>query len=80
VSRSVKMARANGYCGKTPTDAGGPDVNKLQSGPQTHESVAADVDRDGDIDILTKPWSGDLYLFVENRLKRKTLEAEIKAK
>ncbi len=50
----------------------------IQSGLQTHGSVAADVDGDADIDILTKPWSGDLHLFVENRLKRKTLEVEIK--
>ncbi|MGV8095010.1 MAG: FG-GAP repeat domain-containing protein [Mangrovibacterium sp.] len=34
-----------------------------------HEAVAADVDGDGDIDICTKPWSGDLHLFLENRLK-----------
>lgn len=41
----------------------------LKEGLQTHESVCADVDNDGDIDILTKPWSGDLHVFVENRLK-----------
>lgn len=33
-----------------------------------HEAVAADVDQDGDIDICTKPWHGDLHLFLENRL------------
>jgi hypothetical protein len=38
----------------------------IQEGLQTHESVAADVDRDGDIDILTKPWGGNQHLFVEN--------------
>jgi hypothetical protein len=40
-------------------------------GLQTHESVSGDVDGDGDIDILTKPWRGDLHLFVENRLNVK---------
>ena len=38
----------------------------VRSGLRTHESVAADVDGDGDIDLLTKPWRGDLHLFVEN--------------
>ncbi len=41
----------------------------LQSGLQTHESVCGDVDGDGDIDLLTKPWNGDRHLFVENLLK-----------
>lgn len=36
----------------------------LLSGQRTHESVCAD----GDIDILTKPWVGDLHLFAENLL------------
>ena len=35
--------------------------HKLQSGLQMHESVAADVDGDGDIDMRTKPQSGDLH-------------------
>ena len=38
----------------------------LRRGLQTHESVAGDVDGDGDIDILTKPWNGDLHLYIEN--------------
>jgi hypothetical protein len=43
----------------------------LVEGERTHESVAADVDGDGDLDILTKPWSGRKHLFLENlRLKR----------
>ena len=41
----------------------------IRRGLQTHESVCGDVDGDGDIDILTKPWNGDLHLFVENQLK-----------
>lgn len=40
----------------------------IHKGLQTHESVAGDVDGDGDIDILTKPWTGDLHLLIENRL------------
>jgi hypothetical protein len=38
----------------------------FQRGLETHESVSGDIDGDGDIDILTKPWRGDLHLFVEN--------------
>lgn len=34
-----------------------------------HGGIAVgDIDGDGDIDIFTKPWSGDLHLFVENLL------------
>jgi len=40
----------------------------IATGRRTHESVCADVDGDGDVDILTKPWNGDLHLFAENRL------------
>jgi hypothetical protein len=38
----------------------------IERGRRTHESVCGDIDGDGDIDILTKPWNGDLHLFVEN--------------
>lgn len=40
--------------------------HQIQKGLRTHESVCADVDGDGDVDILTKPWRGDLHLFAEN--------------
>ena len=48
----------------------------IRRGLQTHESVCADVDGDGDIDILTKAWSGDLHLFVENLLVRPAADAK----
>jgi len=53
------------------TDGKGGDWKEhaLPSGLQTHESVCGDLDGDGDIDILTKPWNGDRHLFVENLLK-----------
>jgi hypothetical protein len=35
---------------------------------QIHEAVAADVDKDGDIDICSKPWHGDLHIYLENKL------------
>jgi hypothetical protein len=37
-------------------------------GPRCHEGVAADVDGDGDVDICSKPWNGNLHLYLENRL------------
>jgi hypothetical protein len=40
----------------------------IQRGLETHESVCVDVDRDGDIDMMTKPWRGDRHVFVENLL------------
>jgi len=41
----------------------------LEGGDEGHEGVAADVDGDGDIDIVSKPWNGDLHLYLENRRK-----------
>ena len=37
------------------------------TGKRIHEAVAADVDKDGDIDICTKPWAGGLHFFLENK-------------
>ena len=33
-----------------------------------HEAKAADVDGDGDIDICSKPWHGNVHVFLENKL------------
>lgn len=40
----------------------------LLTGNEIHEAVAADVDGDGDIDICSKPWEGDLHIYLENLL------------
>jgi hypothetical protein len=40
----------------------------ILEGKRIHEAVAADVDRDGDIDICTKPWRGSLHIYLENKL------------
>ena len=40
----------------------------ILEGKRIHEAVAADVDGDGDIDIVTKPWRGDLHFYLENKL------------
>ncbi len=37
-------------------------------GKRCHEAKAADVDRDGDIDICTKPWHGSLHVYLRNML------------
>ena len=39
----------------------------ILEGKRVHEAVAADVDGDGDIDIATKPWSGGLHFYLENK-------------
>lgn len=52
------------------TVGGGWKEHLIQEGRRTHESVAADVDRDGDIDILTKPWRGNEHWFVENKQRQ----------
>lgn len=38
-------------------------------GEEGHETVAADVDGDGDIDVCTKPWKGDRHVYLENLTK-----------
>ncbi len=39
------------------------------SGKECHETKAADVDGDGDIDICSKPWNGDEHVYLRNMLK-----------
>jgi len=41
----------------------------ILTGKRIHEAVAADVDGDGDIDICSKPWDGNLHIYLENKLK-----------
>jgi hypothetical protein len=38
----------------------------VNQGDRCHEGVAADVDGDGDIDICSKPWNGNLHVYLEN--------------
>jgi hypothetical protein len=39
------------------------------AGVECHEAVAGDVDRDGDIDVCSKPWDGgDEHVYLENLL------------
>lgn len=40
----------------------------ILEGKRCHEAKAADVDRDGDIDIATKPWQGSLHIYLRNML------------
>jgi hypothetical protein len=41
--------------------------HEIFSGVECHEAVAGDVDRDGDIDICSKPWDGgDEHVYMEN--------------
>lgn len=41
----------------------------VNEGDRCHEGVAADVDGDGDVDICSKPWNGDLHVYLENLAK-----------
>jgi hypothetical protein len=41
----------------------------ILEGRRCHEAKAADVDRDGDIDICTKPWDGNEHIYLRNMLK-----------
>ncbi|MHC4181569.1 MAG: FG-GAP repeat domain-containing protein [Planctomycetota bacterium] len=38
----------------------------ILEGPRCHEGVAADVDGDGDVDICSKPWNGNLHVYLRN--------------
>jgi hypothetical protein len=40
----------------------------ILEGKECHEVKAADVDNDGDIDIVTKPWNGNLHIYFRNML------------
>ena len=40
----------------------------ILTGRRCHEAKAADVDHDGDIDICTKPWNGNLHIYLRNTL------------
>ena len=40
----------------------------ILEGKRCHEAKAADVDRDGDIDICSKPWNGNLHFYLRNML------------
>lgn len=40
----------------------------IHRGDRCHEGVAADVDGDGDVDICSKPWNGDLHVYLRNLL------------
>jgi hypothetical protein len=40
----------------------------ILEGKECHEAKAADVDGDGDIDICTKPWNGNLHVYLRNML------------
>lgn len=42
----------------------------ILSNKRVHEAVAADVDKDGDIDICSKPWHGGLHFYMENKRVR----------
>ena len=41
----------------------------ILEGPECHEGVAADVDGDGDLDICSKPWNGNLHVYLKNLLE-----------
>ncbi|UCG58379.1 MAG: peptide-methionine (R)-S-oxide reductase MsrB [Phycisphaerales bacterium] len=47
-------------------------AHEVLSGKRCHEAKAADVDRDGDIDICSKPWNGNEHIYLRNMLKEKS--------
>lgn len=42
--------------------------HQILEGFRCHEAKAADVDGDGDIDICSKPWHGNIHVYLENKL------------
>ena len=40
--------------------------HEILSGKRCHEAMAADVDRDGDVDICLKAWHGSLHFYLRN--------------
>jgi hypothetical protein len=44
----------------------------ILSGKRCHEAKAADVDRDGDIDICSKPWNGNEHVYLRNMLNEQS--------
>ena len=48
--------------------AGRWEEHLILEGKRCHEAKAADVDGDGDVDICTKPWHGNLHLYLRNML------------
>jgi hypothetical protein len=45
--------------------------HEVLAGKQCHEVKAADVDRDGDIDICSKPWDQNEHIYLRNMLRDK---------
>jgi MYXO-CTERM domain-containing protein len=40
----------------------------IYEGVEGHETVAGDIDRDGDVDVCSKPWAGDTHYCLINQL------------
>jgi hypothetical protein len=52
----------------TASDASKWEKHVILEGYRCHEAKAADVDGDGDIDICSKPWNGNVHVYLENKL------------
>lgn len=46
-------------------------MHEVLSGKRCHEAMAGDVDKDGDIDICSKPWNGTEHIYLRNMLVEK---------